>query len=153
MSKKRNSSKTASSRRKNKTITQNRTRLWIGLGVVFLAAVIFWLFQSQSAPTEISAALAYEKLQQGVFFLDVRTQEEWDQEHIAKSTLIPLEQLSGRLGELPRDQDIVVVCASGSRSKTGAIILRQAGFSRAVSMIRGLLAWKVEGYPLEGSNP
>jgi rhodanese-related sulfurtransferase len=151
MSKKRNPSKIAPPRRALRR--QNPAWLWIGLGVVFLAAVVLWLFQSQSAPTEISAAQAYEKLQQGVFFLDVRTQEEWNQERIAKSTLIPLDQLSGRLNELPRDQDIVVVCASGARSKSGAIILRQAGFSRAVSMINGLLAWKMAGYPLDSSNP
>ena len=96
---------------------------------------------------------AYEKSQQGAFLLDVRSQAEWDQMHIAKSILIPLDQLSNRLGEVPRDQDVVVICRSGVRAKEGMTILRGAGYVRAVCMTGGLLAWNNAGYPLEGTGP
>jgi rhodanese-related sulfurtransferase len=103
--------------------------------------------------TEISAIQAYQKYQEGAFFLDVRTQAEWEQMHIAKSSLIPLDELQNRLSELPRDRDIVVVCLSGHRSKEGMTILQQAGFSRATCMTGGLTAWKEAGYPLETLTP
>jgi rhodanese-related sulfurtransferase len=133
---------------------QNLIWLLVGLGVVIVAVAAFLLLQSKiTAPTEISAAQAYEKFQQGAFFLDVRSQAEWDQGHIAKSTLIPLDELQNRLNELPKDRDIVVVCHSGVRSKEGMTILQQAGFSRMASMTGGLIAWQAAGYPLEGSAP
>ena len=128
---------------------KNLTALWVGLGIIVLAAAAFLLFRpTNTIPTEITAAQAYEKYQQGAFFLDVRTQAEWDQGHIARSTLIPLDSLQGRLSELPRDQDIVVVCRSGVRSKEGAAILRQAGFTRVTCMTGGLAAWVAAGYPV-----
>ncbi len=132
----------------------NLTLLWIGLGVFVIAAVAFWMLWPKSSPqTEISAAQAYQKYQQGAYFLDVRSQAEWDQVHIAKSMLIPLDELQSHLNELPHDRDIVVVCLSGHRSKEGMATLQQAGFSRASCMTGGLTAWKAAGYPLEGSNP
>ena len=143
------SSNKAASRKHRKHNQQNRNWLWIGLGVLVLiaAAILFFSF-GQASPTEISVAQAYEKYQQGAFFVDVRTQEEWDQGHIARSTLIPLNDLQSRLGELPRDRDIVVVCRSGVRSKEGMTILRQSGFTRATCMSGGLLAWVAAGYPV-----
>ena len=144
-------SKTAKQR---KATRPNLTWLWIVLGIGAFAVAAFFLSQpAPSVSTEISAAQAYEKFQQGAFFLDVRSQEEWNQVHISKSTLIPLDQLTSRLAEVPRDQDVVVICRSGVRSKEGMSILRNAGYTHAVCMTGGLLAWKAAEYPLEGGNP
>jgi rhodanese-related sulfurtransferase len=149
-----NSHKSPKIAKKRKLARPNLTWLWIVLGVGVVAVVAFFLLQpAASAPSEITVAQAYEKFQQGAFFLDVRTQAEWDQVHLAKSTLIPLDQLPSRLGEVPKDQDVVVICRSGARSKEGMTILRNAGYTRAVCMTGGLLAWKAAGYPLEGNNP
>ena len=125
--------------------------LWVGLGIGAIAVVAFFLFQPKatSAVVEISVAQAYEKYQQGVFFVDVRTNEEWDEMHVANSVLIPLDELPNRLSEIPRDRDVVVVCRSGRRSKEAAGILQNAGYSNIVSMTGGLTAWKAAGYPLE----
>jgi rhodanese-related sulfurtransferase len=159
MSKKHKTSKPSSSgssahHRQGAVRKKNRTLLWIGLGIVLVAIAGFLLLSANNKPpTEISPALAYQKFQQGVFFLDVRSQAEWNQVHIPGSTLIPLDELQNRLSEVPRNQDVVVVCLSGKRSKEGMTILQQAGFSRAACMTGGLTAWKASGYPLEGSNP
>jgi rhodanese-related sulfurtransferase len=140
-------------RKQHKHKQQNRYGLWVGIGILVLVAAAYLLLQSnQSSPAEISVTEAYDKYHQGALFLDVRTQEEWDQMHIAKSTLIPLDSLQSRLGELPRDQDIVVVCKSGVRSKEGMTILRQAGFTRASCMSGGIQAWIATGYPVEKSG-
>ena len=85
--------------------------------------------------------------------LDVRSQEEWDQFHIAGSTLIPLDQLQDRVNELPKDKDIVVVCRSGRRSQSGASILLKAGFPHVSSMSGGLNTWTAANYPVEGNAP
>ena len=134
---------------------RNWTWLWFGLGVAILAVSAFFLIRPKAAmATEITPSQAYGKFQQGAYFLDVRSAEEWEQIHIANSTLIPLDELRDRLGELPEDQDIVVVCLSGHRSKEGLTVLQQAGFKqRAFCMNGGIEAWKAAGYPVEGNTP
>ena len=144
---------------------RNLTWLWIGLGVLLVAVVRIWLLQSISAsnagnsatrPADsaaISPAQAYTKLQQGVFFLDVRTQTEWNHFHVQGSTLIPLEHLQGRLNELPKDREIVVVCLTGQRSQGGAGILQQAGFKQVTYVNGGLQAWVAAGYPVQSGTP
>ena len=146
--------------RPSKTARQGRQAqhslawLWILLGVALVAIVAIFLLQpAAGTPNEISVAQAYGKFQQRAFFLDVRTQAEWDQYHITGSTLIPLDQLSSRLAEVPKDQDVVVVCRSGVRSKEGMTILRGAGYSRTSCMTGGLIAWQAAGYPLVGNAP
>ena len=102
-----------------------------------------------AAPDEISVDEAYQKYQEGVFLLDVRTQEEWDEYHAPDTTLIPLDQLESRLDELPQGEEIVVVCRSGNRSQAGRDILRNNGFERSTSVSGGLNAWRAAGYPVE----
>jgi rhodanese-related sulfurtransferase len=84
-------------------------------------------------------AEAYDLYQQDVFLLDVRTQEEWDSQHVPGATLIPLDQLESRLDELPQDQEIVVMCRSGNRSQTGQDILLNAGFETSPAFRAGSL--------------
>jgi len=126
------------------------------VAVIILVVVLIALAGSgqnkNALATEISADQAYQKYQQGIFVLDVRTQEEWDQYHVPNTTLIPLEQLQSRLGELPKDREIVVVCRSGNRSQQGRDILLSAGF-QAASMVGGLKDWSARGYPIEGTRP
>jgi len=129
---------------------RNLTAVWVGLGVVaVLAAALLLLRPKSSAPTEVTAAQAYEKYQAGVLVVDMRTQEEWNQGHIDKSILIPLDELPNRLNELPKDRDIVVVCHTGIRAKEGATILSNAGFTRVSCLSGGLQAWIDTGYPVQ----
>jgi rhodanese-related sulfurtransferase len=126
-------------------------RTWTIAAVVLalLAGAYFILRPHSGLPSEVSAGQAYDMYRSGATFVDVRTQGEWDQGHIPNSTLIPLEQLPNRVDEIPRDKDIVVVCRSGVRSKEGATVLGQAGFTRVTCLSGGLQAWAAAGYPLE----
>jgi rhodanese-related sulfurtransferase len=98
-------------------------------------------------PPEISVEEAVAKQQAGAFLLDVREPSEWNDAHIAGATLIPLGELQSRVNELPKDQEIVVVCRSGNRSAQGRDILLNAGFDQVTSMAGGLNQWKAAGYP------
>jgi rhodanese-related sulfurtransferase len=44
---------------------------------------------------------------------------------------IPLGELAGRVSELPRDRQVVTVCASGGRSAVAAAALAAAGWRAA----------------------
>ena len=62
------------------------------------------------------------------FILDVRQPAELAVEHIPGAVNIPLPELRTRLGELPRDREILVVCRSGQRAYYATRILLQNGF-------------------------
>ena len=126
------------------------------LTVVAIVALIVYLIAtsagggtSSTLAREVSVDQAYERYQAGTFVLDVRTQAEWDEYHAPNTTLIPLDELPSRLNELPKDQEIVVVCRSGNRSQQARDILLSAGFN-ATSMTGGLKEWYASGYPTEG---
>ena len=99
-------------------------------------------------PAEVSVAQAIAKRDAGAFMLDVRQPEEWTEFHMPDATLIPLGELSTRRDELPRDQEIVVVCRSGNRSASGRDILNAAGFPSVTSMAGGMNAWRSAGHPI-----
>ena len=63
------------------------------------------------------------------FLLDVRHPEELAIEHAPGAVNIPLDQLRSRLGELPRDREIHVICRSGQRAYYATRILLQHGFN------------------------
>jgi rhodanese-related sulfurtransferase len=144
---------TKQQRRKAQQRKKNNSLLLWGLAaalVIGLAAVGLILQRTAGAstlPSEIPVAEAAAKKDAGAFLLDVRQPDEWNDFHIAGSTLIPLDQLPARLNELPKDQEIVVVCRTGHRSAEGRDILLNAGFTQVTSMTGGLTQWKAAGYP------
>ena len=98
----------------------------------------------------IDAAIVPAKLNEkpGPIVLDVREPSEYATGHIAGSTLIPLRQLSSRMSELPKDREIICVCASGSRS--GSAARRLAGEGYTVLNVRGGMArWLRAGLPVK----
>ncbi|RPI87005.1 MAG: rhodanese-like domain-containing protein [Chloroflexi bacterium] len=123
--------------------------------LIVVALVVFLILQmgraenNSTLPRDISAGEAYQMYQNGAFVLDVRTQEEWNEYHIPNATLIPLDQLPSRLGEVPHDRQVVVVCRSGNRSQAGRDILLNAGFKQVTSLTGGLNEWRSNGYPIE----
>ncbi len=76
--------------------------------------------------------------------LDVRTPEEFEEGHIPKATLIPLQELESRLGELDKDETYLVVCRSGNRSAQASELLVQEGFKKVYNMTRGMNTWDDE---------
>ena len=126
---------------------------WILLGVVLLViAGVVVLQNSQtktvSLPTEITVTQAAQKRNQGAFILDVREPSEWTQFHIPGATLIPLGDLPKRLNEVPKDQEVVVVCRTGNRSAEGRDILLNAGYKKVTSMAGGVTQWQSQGLPI-----
>lgn len=121
------------------------------LGVLIVVAVLYFTGAfSKGMAAEISVAEAYKLYPDDAFFLDVREVVEWEAGHVPDTTNIPLSELETRLNELPKDQDIVVICRSGNRSQEGRDILLDAGFENVTSMAGGVSDWKDAGYPYDG---
>jgi len=77
--------------------------------------------------------------------IDVRTPEEYAYKHIPQSINIPAEELAARLGEIPRDQNLYIICQSGLRSTEGCRTLESLGLSQLTSIEGGLSAFEKAG--------
>jgi rhodanese-related sulfurtransferase len=73
------------------------------------------------------------------FLLDVRNPPELEVEHVPGALNIPLPELRRRLGEIPRDREILVTCRSGQRAYYATRILLQNGF-RVRNISGGMLS-------------
>ncbi len=82
-----------------------------------------------------------------VFILDVREPEEFVSGHIPGAVLIPMGKVIQRSGEIPTDREILVVCHSGSRSRTIALRLASNGY-KAANLRGGMFAWERERLPV-----
>ena len=78
-----------------------------------------------------------------IFLVDVREPNEYEIVSIPGATLIPKDQfLTGvALERLPQDKRIVLHCKSGVRSAEALAVVKNAGFSDAVHVGGGVLAW------------
>ena len=98
------------------------------------------LLQSLFGPPlpSVSAVELKEKLKNGKhpLVVDVRQPEEYRTGHIIGSKLIPLGELGRRMKELPRNKEIVFVCATGNRSRSATKMLIREGY-KAVNRREG----------------
>lgn len=78
------------------------------------------------------------------FLLDVRNPPELAVESVPGALDIPLPQLRARLGELPRDREILIICRSAQRAYYATRILLQNGF-KARNISGGMLSRSMLG--------
>lgn len=80
--------------------------------------------------------------EEGAFFLDVRTAEEFALGAIDGAVNIPHTELRDRLSEVPRGKPIVINCAIGLRGYLAERVLRQNAFTEVVNLTGGYKTWK-----------
>lgn len=99
---------------------------------------------------KISATELSEKLKFGKhpLVLDVRQPHEFRQMRIAGARLIPLNELHRRMGEVPKNREIVCVCDSGSRSRSAAKILAKEGYT-VLDLSGGMIGWRRANLPVQ----
>ena len=84
---------------------------------------------------------------EGAVIIDVRQPEEYDAAHVEGVTLVPLGELVERMGELPTDGTLYLMCRSGARSAQATAYLEQQGYD-AVNVDGGIIAWHEAGLPI-----
>ncbi|RKZ80426.1 MAG: rhodanese-like domain-containing protein [Gammaproteobacteria bacterium] len=122
-----------------------------------LFPVIFTLLSACSVSDgalldSVSATEAATMVQtEAAIIIDVREQNEWDDQHIPGAIHIPLGEVKSRLSEIGqyKDKPIVMQCRSGKRSAVAANILKDAGFEHVSNMNGGINAWKQAKLPVE----
>ena len=130
--------------------------IFILLGLV-LSACSASLAQVESKTVDLAAlpdnvnvkTVASIKDRPEVLVLDVREQFEYNEGHIPGVKLIPMNEVSSRLSEIPRDKTVVVTCRTGNRSSQVANLLREKGYTRVINMDGGIVAWQQAGLKIE----
>ncbi|WP_167105053.1 adenylyltransferase/sulfurtransferase MoeZ [Mycobacterium sp. DL592] len=95
---------------------------------------------STLTPQELRELLDSDKK---VALIDVREPVEWEINHIGGAELIPKSAIeSGEgLAKIPQDRIPVLYCKTGVRSAEALAALKKAGFSDALHLQGGIVAW------------
>ncbi len=96
---------------------------------------------------QLSSLQAHEALRDGLRLIDVRTKDEWKSGHAEGAIHIPGNELQDRLGELPKDGRLAIVCGSGYRSTVMASVLERNGFDDVSNVTGGMDGWRKAGLP------
>ena len=91
--------------------------------------------------TNIDWAKALEMQKAGGVLIDVRTPGEVADGTAPGSINIPLQEAEQRLGEFPKDKDLLIFCRSGKRSMAVSNFLIQNGYERVFNVVGGFMAF------------
>lgn len=80
-------------------------------------------------------------LDDSIVVIDVRTEEEYNEEHIVDAINIPLDNIESI--DLDKNTTIYVYCQSGNRSKEATQKLNELGYSNVYDM-GGINTWTYE---------
>ena len=103
---------------------------------------------------EICPTTTMGKVKEGALIVDVRNPSEVTEVtfDVPNYINIPLNELEDRIGEIPKNQDIVMVCRSGARSLKATYFLMNAGYKNVANMSGGILKWIEKKFPTKGSS-
>lgn len=89
---------------------------------------------------EITYDELVEKVKAGATLIDVRTKQEFLEEHLERSILIPYYEIARRIGNIVPDKDrtIILYCKNGGRSIRAYGILSKLGYSNIYNLKDGL---------------
>lgn len=88
------------------------------------------------------------ELGDSAYLLDVREVDEYVATRAVGAVNVPLSTLQARVGEIPRDRDVYVICQSGGRSAQATAWLEGQGV-HAINVLGGTGAWVMAGLPSE----
>jgi hydroxyacylglutathione hydrolase len=83
----------------------------------------------------------------GALVIDVRQPKEWHAGHIRDAVHITGAEFPKRIGEIPKDRPVALVCGSGYRSSVAASLLQAVGHTEVFNILGGMTAWKKAGFP------
>ena len=92
---------------------------------------------SKTNSTIITGAEAKEKITDGAVLLDVRTKEEFAENHINGAILLPLSEINASSVEkiIPDNTvEIIVYCRSGNRSSQAVDVLHDLGYENVYDL-------------------
>jgi rhodanese-related sulfurtransferase len=98
-------------------------------------------------PTEAVQLINREK----AVVVDVCAPDEFAAGHVTGAKNVPLPELEAKLAGVVKNKNLplVLVCASGMRSKRAVSIAKKLGYENARSLTGGMGAWRTANLPVE----
>ena len=118
---------------------------------IFIVIIAIALLSKRKTGAEVTTEAARDMMKDSqVTILDVRTPKEYSQGHIEGAKLIPIAELSDRIGELNdlKNRQILIYCYRGNRSRKAAAILQKNGFINVMQLHGGITKWVRTGNKL-----
>ena len=99
---------------------------------------------------EVYDLIAKNKDNQSFIIIDVRTPQEFANEHIENALNLDYysEKFRDELNKLDKEKTYLIYCRSGNRSGKALSIMKELAFREVYNMLGGVIQWKAEGYPL-----
>ncbi len=85
--------------------------------------------------------------------IDVREDHEFTDMRAPGAVLLPMSTFTTRVGELPVDRPLMVMCHLGGRSAAVAGFLIRSGRTDVVNVTGGMDAWERSGLPVKRGTP
>jgi rhodanese-related sulfurtransferase len=86
------------------------------------------------------------------YLLDVREPDEWAAGHAPDAHHLPMMDVPARIGEIPTDAEVVVVCRSGGRSGQVVSYLINNGWDNVRNLDGGMHSWSAAGRDMVSEN-
>ena len=122
------------------------------------AADYSWVRTSHELDAEVARISAdelpvWQATHGTTMIVDVREPSEYVTACIPGAVSIPQADLATRLDEIPKDREILVVCASGMRSMRSAQFLHAVGYQRVTNLDGGTNGWLAAQQPTPATAP
>jgi len=89
----------------------------------------------------IESAEAVSKVDHGFKIIDVRTQSEYDADHVPGSIHMPIEQIQAQYKQLPQASQLIFICQAGGRAWSAAEFMSSIGSTNLFVVKGGMSAW------------
>lgn len=91
------------------------------------------------------------ELEKGALLVDVRETHEVDEFacDVPETLILPLSELQLRYQELPKDRELIMVCAGGGRSLYALSFLIGQGYQKVANLDGGVFTWNSLGLPVK----
>jgi phage shock protein E len=106
-----------------------------------------------SVPSLDAAAFQSKIIERGVIVLDVRTADEFKQNHIIDAQNIDVESVDfdAEIAKLDKKATYALYCQSGRRSAIAFTKMKESGFLNLYNLDGGMNAWVASGLPRVGN--
>ncbi|PEK98983.1 rhodanese-like domain-containing protein [Bacillus sp. AFS017336] len=113
-----------------------------GIIIVLIAYFLMQTFLPVKGVKQISTdELKNELKNKEKQFIDVRTSGEFKGRNIKEFKNIPLHILKNNVNDLSKEQETIIICQSGVRSKKACKVLKKMGYTNITNVKGGMGAW------------
>lgn len=110
---------------------------------IILIAIVLWFIVRQFLPATGVQNISNQELKnkykdKTIQFVDVRNPGEYNIKHEKPFQNIPVSKMNQKSNTLNKEQEVVLICQTGIRSKRAAKILKSKGFKNIKNVIGGM---------------